>query len=409
MTSAKLALNRWSMGQVLMPAHFLTLQDALLQHIGLRSQLQGMPGYGVARLVWDEVLLGKGAVSVSALTVVFPSGELIDVPGNAMISNLNLSDQLEDALDVYLHVLRDPDDLGGDFRDDEVARLVHRVGLSPRRWLDDARQSMKLAELVRDMDGNWALGAYVPPLLQMGTSPFLSHLLADYTQTLMHLEIQLASQLADSFLGGDHVARLRRCQAAVYRLRALLADCDGQVHLHPYVVFSALRDFYLEACLLQGVDPDSTPAAYDHDDLSSCFGALSQKIFDKLRLSPGRSPRLPFARDGHRLIAGPLPEPLLRAREVYLLILRPFDEQVSLDDVKLASPARLELVHRHALTGVPFQKVMAPGFMHTFGVNADFYLLELGDEWAHALREGALCFFARPQLANVSAALTWRV
>lgn len=409
MTSAKLALNRWSMGQVLMPAHFLTLQDALLQHIGLRSQLQGLPGYGVARLVWDEVLLGKGAVSVSALTVVFPSGELIDVPGNAMISNLNLSDHIEDTADVYLHVLREPDDPGAERREDEVVRLVHRVGLSSRRWLDDARQSMKLAELVRDPDGNWALGAYVPPLLQMGASPFLSRLLADYAQALMHLEIQLASQLADSFLGGDHVSRLRRCQAAVYRLRALLADCEGQVHLHPYLVFAALREFYVEACLLQGVDPDSPPAEYDHDDLGSCFGALSQKIFDKLRLSPGRSPRLPFTRDGYRMIAGPLPEALLSAREVYLLILRPFDEQVPLDEVKLASPARLELVHRHALPGVPFRKVVAAGFMHTFGVNADFYLLELGDEWAQALREGAVCFFSRPQLTNASAALTWRV
>jgi hypothetical protein len=118
---------------------------------------------------------------------------------------------------------------------------------------------------------------------------------------------------------------------------------------------------------------------------------------------------VPFARDGHRLVAGPFPEPLRRAREVYLLILRPFDERVSLDEVKLASPGRLELVHRHALTGVAFQKVTAPGFMHTFGVNADFYLLEQGDEWAHAAREGALCLFDRPQLAHVSAALTWRI
>lgn len=415
MKSAKLALNRWSMGQVLMPVHFVTLQDTLLQHIGLRSQLQGMPGYGVARLVWDELLLGKGAVSVSALTVVLPSGELLDVPGNATISSLNLSDQIDDAVDLYLHVLHDPqapdpavDDMGLDTRQGEVARQVHRLGLSPRHWLDDARQSMKLAELVRDMDGNWSLGQYVPPLLQVGASPFLGELLASYTQTLMHLEIQLASQLADSFLGGDHVSRLRRCQAAIYRLRALLADCDGQVHLHPYVVFSALRDFYLEACLLQNVDPDATPAAYDHDDLQRCFGALSQKIFDQLRLSPGRSPRLPFARDDQRLVAGPFPEALVRAREVYLLVLRPFDEQVSLDEVKLASPARLELVHRYALTGVPFRKIVAPGFMHTFGVNADFYLLEPGEEWAHAVRDNALALFDRPWLANASAALTWR-
>ena len=144
MKSAKLALNRWSMGQVLMPVHFVTLQDTLLQHIGLRSQLQGMPGYGVARLVWDELLLGKGAVSVSALTVVLPSGELLDVPGNATISSLNLSDQIDDAVDLYLHVLHDPqapdpavDDMGLDTRQGEVPRQVHRLGLSPRRWLDD--------------------------------------------------------------------------------------------------------------------------------------------------------------------------------------------------------------------------------------------------------------------------------
>ncbi|WP_428261493.1 type VI secretion system baseplate subunit TssK [Haliangium sp.] len=412
MKSAKLALNRWAMGQVLMPAHFQTLQDAILQHLGLRFELHGLPGYGVARLVWDDALLRKGAIAITVLTVVFPSGDLVDVPGNAVITNLNLSEFAGERADLYLHVSGTAADAEGLelYQDDprEVSRLIHRLELSTHPWLDQARQSMKLAELDRRADGDWELGPYIPPLLQVGTNPFLQALTQELFQTLTHLDAQLGGQLADAFLGGEHVTRLRRAQVAVHRLRAFLADSENQIHLHPYFFLSSLRELYLEACLLQNLAPQPSPVVYDHDALASCFGQMRRLLMERLRLAPASSARLAFTRDGHRFVAGPFPEGLTRAREVYLVIQHAMGEPPNLDEVKLASPTRLDIVHVNALTGVAFHKLAGPGFAHTFGPGADLYRLELGEEWQQAVRESALAFYARPHLTHLSAALSWR-
>ncbi len=412
MKSSKLALNRWAMGQVLMPAHFQTLQSALLHHVGLRFELHGLPGYGIARMQWDDALVRKGAISIALLTAIFPSGELFDVPGNAIISNLNFGDEPGDRVDVYLHVSSADTSGQGlalyEHDPDEVNRLVHKLELSTRPWLDDARQSMKLAEIDRGGDGDWQLGGYIPPLLQVGSSPFLRTLVAELFQALTRLENQLATQLADAYLGGEHVARLRRAQAALHRLRAFLADIESQIHPHPFYFLNALREFYLEVCLMQNSAPQASPVIYDHDALATCFGQIQRLIMERMRISTPVSARLPFVRDGQRFVARPFSEALLGAREVFLVIQRPAGAAVSLDEVKLASPGRLELVHINALSGVGFEKVTASGFSHTFGSGADIYRLQLADEWQHAAREGAIAFYARPYMDGLSAMLSWR-
>lgn len=413
MKRAKLAFNRWRMGQVLMPQHFETLQDALLQHVAMRIELQGLPAYGLAELEWDEAQLEKGALAISKIAIVFESGELIAAPGNATVSNLNIASSPEASHYIYVHILNEASDSKGlllyEDDPDHVTRVVYRLSLSTRQSMEHAGASLPLAMLVRQ-DGAWTLGDYIPPLLQVGTSPFLQRLIADKRNRLEQLELMLDEALSDSFLGSDQIARLRRCRAASYRLRACLLDLSGQVHLHPYVLFTAFRDFYVELCLFQNTDPEREPATYDHDDLATTFGRLQRQIDQRLQLSPVKSPHLPFVQTGHHFLARPFPQPLAAAREVYLVIQRPMDIEVSLQGIKLASPSRLEHVHINALPGVPWRPIRSPGFFHTFGPNSDFYRLEPNDEWQQAVREGALCFYARPHLtsAAIRAALSWR-
>lgn len=418
MKSAKLALNRWNMGQVLMPTHLFTLQDTLLQHVGFRAQLQGLPGYGIAGLFWDDALISKGAIAISSMTAVFPSGDLIDVPGNATVSNLNLGDFQDDRAAVYLHVFNASRDAGevdtSDVFDEDseaVERLVHRVELSLKPWLDEARQSMKLAELEREMGSDWRLGTYVPPLLQVGTSPFLLSHVDSYESSLRQLQVELAAQLVDPYLGEEHAGRLRRGHGAVRRLQTYLADLRGQVHLHPYYFLDALRHFYVELCILQRTTPDAPLLLYDHDDLAGCFGQMADRLRDKLAYAPITSERLSFTRDDYYYLAAPFPEELGAARRVYLVV-RTADasgeSDIDLTDViKLASPGRLGQVHSLSLPGVAMERLQNPGFSHTFGVRSRFYSLDLGDEWQHAVREGALCYYARDEINDLETALTW--
>lgn len=413
MKSARLALNRWTMGQVLMPAHFYSLQDTILEYDGIRARLHGLPGYGIARMTWDQEGIAKGAISISELTVVFPSGHLIDVPGNATISNLNLGDESGDRATVFLHLLKQTEELtvADDPQDPpQVPRQLYRIELSTRTWQDNANHSLKLVELERELGSDWRIGAYVPPLVQVGTSSFLADLLQELDGLAAQLERDVATQLSDIFLGQEHVIRLQRGLAATYSVRALVADLQEQVHLHPYHLFASMRGFYVEVCLLYGDQPESPPFGYDHDDLGKSFADVLGKLRAKLGQEPVTSVRLPFANEDYYFIAQPFPEELERAQKVYLVVQNPSGEPVSLDEVKFASPSRLEPVHSLSLPGVEIEPVTSPGFHHTFGGRAQLFLLEhRSDEWAQALREGALCFYARDDLLKISAALSWQL
>lgn len=413
MKSARLALNRWTMGQVLMPAHFYSLQDTLLEHVGTRARMSGLPGYGLVRMTWDDAGIGKGAISISELTVVFPSGHLIDVPGNATVSNLNLGDEAGDKASVFLHLLEQTDELteADDLQEPpQVPRQLYRVELSTRTWLDNARQSLKLVELERELGGDWQIATYVPPLLQVGTSSFLRELLQELDKLAAQLERDVATQLSDVFLGQEHVVRLQRGQAAAYETRAFVADCQGQVHLHPYYLFASMRSFYVEVCLLYGAEPESPPFVYDHDELGAGLASIEAKLRARLANEPVTSVRLPFVQEDYYFIAQPFPDELERAQKVYLVVQNPSGEPVSLDEVKFASPSRLEPVHSLSLPGVEISAVTSPNFQHTFGGRAQLFVLEhRSDEWAQAMREGALCFYARDDLLKINAALSWQV
>ena len=45
---------------------------------------------------------------------------------------------------------------------------------------------------------------------------------------------------------------------------------------------------------------------------------------------------------------------------------------------------------------------------HAFGPEVDFYRMNPGDEWDHALREDGLAFYALPALERVQVSLFWR-
>lgn len=427
----RLALHRWEMGQVLHPAQFRAQEAALLEHIGLRVQLAGLPSHGVALLRWNDAQLATGDLSISALTVVLPSGLLIDVPGNAVLTprKLGLPAKAAGPVPVYLHLRgeRRPDgarDLSRYKTDEpEIRRAIYQVEISAEPGIESEQERMKLAEL-RFGDGVWALAPYVPPLLRLGSgaTPFLRDTLAKVVAALGGFESELVRRAADSVTGAGQLSEVRRMLTALYRVQAVLADhgygaATQAVALHPYHLFAQLRDFYLEAVVLQGKPLEGWPPRYQHDDLRGCFEQLARGLAKSLSVSAVVSPRLPFHRDDHWFIAGPFPDELRRASKVFLLLERapepPGADRTAppaLDDLKLASPLRAEEVYTHALEGVPRQEIPSLGFAQTFGQRAMgvFQLDSTSWEWRQAVVEGALCFAVLPGLEACAAALFWQ-
>ena len=263
----------------------------------------------------------------------------------------------------------------------------------------------------------------MPPLLRLGrgATPFLRDALEQIVTALASLESDLVKRAADSLTGGEQLTDVRRVLASVYRTRAILADhgygaATQTVALHPYHLFAALRDFYLEAVAPQ---QSTAPEAgwslrYQHDDLRGCFGQLARGVTRGLQTPSAVSARLRFHREGYWFVTEAFPDELRAAGEVFLLIEREPRADAAAeppwDDIKLASPLRAEEVYTKALEGVPRRQLPSVGFAQTFGHRATVFQLDTKSrEWREAVVEGALCFAALPGLEDLSAALFWQV
>jgi type VI secretion system protein ImpJ len=422
----RLALHRWEMGEVLYPAQLRAQEQALLEHVGLRAQLAGLPSHGVAQLRWNEAQLARGDLSISMLTVVLPSGLLIDYPGNAALTPRKLSVPAKAAgsVPIYLHVRseRRPDDARDllPYKDDarEIRRTIYQIEITAEPRSENVQEWMKLAELSCHA-GAWALAPYVPPLLRLGhgTTPFLRDALARVATAIDGFESELVRRAADSVVGAAQLSEVRRVLAAIYRARAVLADhgyagATQTVALHPYHLFAALRDFYVEAVVPQGKALDAWPLRYQHDDLRGCFEQLARGLDRGLTVPTVASPRLTFHRQGDRFVAEPFPGELCSASQVFLLLERapqaPVLDEAEPLDIKLASPRRAWEVYKRALEGVPLDPRPALSFDQTFGDRARVFALDTKHrEWQDAVEESALCFTARG-LKDFSASLFWQ-
>lgn len=414
MSVLKVAHVRWFLGQTVLPEHLQAQQETTDAVCELRARLSGLPHYGVAQLVWSEPLLADGVLGISELTAVLPEGVVVCVPSNAVLEPLSLGATAATRLPVYLHLTDETLGAAGNRVYDGdprvVERVLHRAHLSISDKHDRASGTLKLGDFAKEADGAWRLSAaYIPPLLQVGTTPYLEHPLAELEARILNLEPQLVAQLQDTFLRPERLQAIRRCLAELYQTLALLADRKFKVPLHPYQLFSGLRRLLHELCTFHEVIPDQLAQAYRHDDLGGCFGELFAALTRHLKPVYTRSTHLRFMKSNGLFSLGGLPEEVKSSQEVYLLIQRQtLHERIDLAEVKVSCTSRLALIHRLVLRGVPFKHLERPPFQHTFGPEVDFYKLQGGEEWNNVLRESSLSFYVHPVLENANAFLFWR-
>ncbi len=410
----------WSMGQALLPEHFRAQESSLHEEFILRMSLLPMPFSGVARLQWNSFQFLKGIVSIEELTLVLPDdGALLDIPGNTAPATFDLKTAGASRTPLYLH-LKGPEgeqhvlsDAADDQRNgiDVVERRVHHITLSSDRVAPDATHTItfKLAEFEKTPDGTWApVEGFLPQLVRLSGSPFFAPTLKRIRHLAETLKEQLLEEIQVSYLGGESLMSARECLKGLYRFGVLLANMEKDYQPHPYEVFRALHELYIDVCMLRGANPDPKVALYQHAALGECFQALLKELEFHILRSRTATPYIPFTRkEGQHVCA--LPEAARKARRVYWLMQKPsVGARMDLDGLKLASEARLSVVHQLALRGIPFQRIENPPFHHPFSSEVEFYALAAGEEWDHAVREGKLAFFHRPKMESVRTFLYWR-
>ncbi|RKH56475.1 type VI secretion system baseplate subunit TssK [Corallococcus llansteffanensis] len=411
----KLARVRWHVGQTLLPEHFIAQEDALDAEIRLHATLSGLPAHGVANLAWNEALLAGGSLSISALTVVTKTGDLLDVPGNAVIGPLSLDAIGKTEFIVYLHVLKETVSAEGIrlYADDPpvLQRVLHKLQLSSEPVLDGAVASLGLVAVSQDEDGAWRTSPdWVPALLLVGPNPFLEKLLNTLDDLLDQVRQQLLTQISDTYLRPDRVTDARRALFEVQHLLALRKDMFRQVYVHPYHLFDGLRRLYFEACCYLEMLPDEQMPVYQHEDLAQGLDGWIRLLKRSFQPEATRSTHKAFVVKDGQFVCSPLPPEVRSASEVYLLVkrLQP-GEPIPLGGVKLASPSRLPLVRRQALKGVSHDYKEHSGVPNALGSEIDWHLLDTkGEEWQHALREDGVAFYVPPALKGGQTSLFWR-
>jgi len=402
------------MGQALLPEHFVAQEEALLADSIFRFHAKGLPVYGISDLKWNETLLTEGVLSIQTMSVLMPSGLLLVLPGNMVLSPFNLNIPGTVNVAVFCHVLNETisdqniDQEWEDLEEKNIPRVIYQVDLSAEPNHPDALMTMKLAEFDKDPEGQWqASSGYIPPLIQMGTSPFYKNELAEISQVLELFQYNLTLDAA-SYLSGESLFSVKQCLKSVYRTQRFLANLDAQIHVHPYYLYETLQNLYAEVCFYKNTVPEHITAPYNHDQLAACFNRIVKPLKEQMQTAKTRSPYLPFTfKDNVYNIT--LPKEIREAKQVYFLVQKSHvNLKFPAENLKLASFSRLSLAHKMALQGVPVRKTDRPSFQHAFGPEVDFFLITEGEEWDYALRELSLAFYHHAQFKEMEFYLYWR-
>ncbi len=410
-----LARVRWEMGQTLLPVHFKVQEEAMLADSAIRFKMHGVPAYGISKLVWNNTLLKEGVFSIQSLTMIMPSGLLIDVPGNAKASPFNLNIPGDVAVSVYCHVIEEDfhgdainDDTWDTGEDSNVSRKYHILVISADQTAPGALETLKIAEFKKEPDGIWVMNTdYIPPMVQVGLSPFLIDQLEELNQALELFHYNLAMD-ASGYLSGENLLSVKQCMKSSLKIQRFIANLKDQIHCHPYFVYEALSEFYTEVCYYRKVMPENVTSPYKHEKLGSCFSRIIKPLMQQMQMMEEKSPYLPFKfKDG--IFSIDLPGEIRQASDVYFLVQKGHvTDRVDLGNLKLGSFSRIALIHKMALPGIPLKKTEKPPFQHSFGSEVEFFRIIEGEEWDHALRTLSLSFYNQETFSGVEFFLYWR-
>ena len=410
----KLARVRWFLGQSLLPEHLTAGEQSLVAEMFLRGRLDGSPATGVAVLRYRDELLSEGVLSIKELVAILRDGTLIDIPRNALLPPLTLAMTGAARVPVYLHVMDQTEGAAGNplYGDDPgtVQRVIRKCQLATTEKLERSQAALKLAEFEKTESGTWYLSSgYIPPLLSVGETPFLTKALAQLDSQLAELEPRLLAQLQDTFLRLERIAVTRLTLASMYEVMSALADIRHGTSDGPYRLFDRLRQLYFQLCCFHELLPEQSSIPYAASEVGTSFSRILALLAPRLRLSAVQHSHLKLVHNNGLFSVHGFPEEVKNAQEVYLLIQRAhIHDRITMDDVKLSATSRLALVHRMVLRGVPFKLMERVHFQHAFGPEVDFHQLTLNEEWALAAREGSLGFYETPALEKAQAFLFWR-
>lgn len=403
----------WQIGQPLLPRHLVSQEDSLLAHTSLYFKHIGLPFYGIGCLKWDDTLMTQGIISISKLTLIFPSGQLVDVPANATINSLDLNKLGKTKLSVYVHLLvssnEEEEYLDSGTEYDKIVFVVNQLELSVESNAHSVKSVMKIAEFEKDLENRWGLCEdFIPPLLTLYGTPFLLKGMIELKTRLEQFQssLELESTTGHSFEG--HTLETKLCLIEIAKMRRLLINMEQQLTSHPYFFYEAFSQYLDTVAIFYNDKTNFKMIPYQHEKL----GPLMMKLMESLKvedIGDQNISRLQFEKRDHCYVSEKLPQELQDAKEVYLVLQKvEATGNPNIEGIKLAAYSRLMNTIIFGVQGISLIRLERAPFNHSFSKRANIYTVEKDTEWGHALKEGRLAFNFKDDVKDLQAFLYWR-
>lgn len=410
----------WHQGLFLQPQHF-QLADMHQLHRMKALREFGQPHFwGVTRLEVREGALERRNFEVSDAEVLFPDGNLVSFPGNAVLAPRSFEDAWPDGekpFMIYLGLRKwnregnnvtvtddpgattintmftasdDPDaqpDLLGNGPEAQVRPMRYVLRLF---WEDELADLgdyhlVPLARLVLDGEQVRMDRAFIPPCLTLAGSHALTDIFKDITDQVASRCRRLEEYKNPGGLGGNDLdftstvflLALRTLNRYAPALKHLL----DAPHIHPWQVFGLLRQCVGElssfsrdvTSLGVGVGGRQVLPDYDHENPGPCFEAARKiitRILDSLTAGPEFMAQLVF---DDPFYSAEMPDRAFGPGNSFWLLVRTDDPDSALPEIqgmaKLSATKGMSALLARAVHGIPFayEENPPPGLPRTKG------------------------------------------
>jgi type VI secretion system protein ImpJ len=404
----------WQLGQPLLPMHLVAQEDSLIANLNFYIQSLGIPYFGIGNLKWDDKLLSQGVVSISKLTVIFPNGDLVDVPDNGTINTYDLNLSGTNQLTLYLHLLKDSSqqNVFADFGDEEekISYSIHNLIITNEPHLHAGKVSLKLVEFEKDVENRWKLCEnYSPPFFTILNHPFLTSRLSSIRTIIESYQKELELESSSGKIFEQRTLNSKLCLLEVVSLRQFLLNMDKNIITHPYYLYEKLTHF-LNTLAMMFLDlTDFSIIPYQHDKLALLFSKLVELLIQYLKPKTEKLSSIKFEKKQNCYVSERMPQDLYETNEIYL-VTQYTDPKLksAIEGLRMAAHSRLFNVHRFSLTGIVLLRLESAPFNNNFSRHAQVYKIQKDSEWEHALSEGKVAFSVDNDYHEIQGYIYWR-